>query len=388
MNEDWSSFEPIDENEKVITNLDIELIKSEIGKKFSFYDFKVQPNIVAFFCRVDLETLDEDFDSLRISLLEKGYIPMIRYEQGEHIIYVIPKPKAKIRSKWVNLILFLSTVFTTILAGSMLFTSNQQFDWSQIFTLRNLLNGWFFFSLPLMSILGIHELGHYFASKKHRVKTSLPYFIPFPPNPFLPLGTMGAVISTKEPIPDRKALLDIGVAGPICGFIVAVPVLILGLMMSNIVAISEIPKESVTLGEPLLVTILIKIMFNLPHGYTINLHPTAFAGWVGLLVTAINLLPVGQLDGGHTARAVLKEKHKHLSWAAVFLLFVWGLKRSIDLKGISTWLFFAWILLFLMGLQHPPPLNELTHLDVKRKLLVFVSLAIFILSFAPIIFSS
>jgi len=374
MSEDWSSFEPIDENEEVITNLDIELIKSEIGKKFSFYDFKVQPNVVAFFCRVDPETLDEDFDSLRISLLEKGYIPMIRYEQGEHIIYVIPKPKARIRSKWVNVALFLATIFTTVLAGSMLFTSGQEFNWFQIFALDNLLKGWFFFSLPLMSILGIHELGHYFASKRHKVKTTLPYFIPFPPNPFLPLGTMGAVISTKEPIPDRKALLDIGVAGPICGFIVAVPVLIIGLMMSNV--------------EPPLITILIKLMFNLQQDYTVKLHPTAFAGWVGLLVTAINLLPVGQLDGGHIARAVLKEKHKYLSWAAVFLLFVWGLKRSIDLKGISTWLFFAWILLFLMGLQHPPPLNELTHLDVKRKLLVFVSLAMFILSFAPIIFSS
>jgi len=378
MSEDWSSFEPIDENEKVITNLDIELIKSEIGKKFSFYDFKVQPNVVAFFCRVDPETLDEDFDSLRISLLEKGYIPMIRYEQGEHIIYVMPKPKARIRSKWLNIALFLATVFTTILAGSMLFATEQEFNWFYIFRLDNLLKGWVFFSIPLMSILGIHELGHYFASKKHRVAATLPYFIPFPPNPFLPLGTMGAVISTKEPIPDRKALLDIGVAGPICGFIVAVPVLIMGLMMSNIIAISEIPKGSITLGEPLLVTILIKIMFNLPHGYTINLHPTAFAGWVGLLVTAINLLPAGQLDGGHIARAILKEKHKYASWGAMIAL--------LGLGFVATnWLFFAILILFLIGVQHPPPLNELTNLDLKRKLLALASLAIFILSFVPII---
>ena len=378
MSEDWSSFEPIDENEKVITNLDIELIKSEIGKKFSFYDFKVQPNVVAFFCRVDPETLDEDFDSLRISLLEKGYIPMIRYEQGEHIIYVISKPKARIRSKWVNIALFLATVFTTILAGSMLFATEQEFNWFYIFRPDNLLKGWIFFSIPLMSILGIHELGHYFASKKHRVAATLPYFIPFPPNPFLPLGTMGAVISTKEPIPDRKALLDIGVAGPICGFIVAVPVLIMGLMMSNIIAISEIPKGSITLGEPLLVTILIKIMFNLPHGYTINLHPTAFAGWVGLLVTAINLLPAGQLDGGHIARAILKEKHKYASWGAMIAL--------LGLGFVATnWLFFAILILFLIGVQHPPPLNELTNLDLKRKLLALASLAIFILSFVPII---
>jgi len=378
MSEDWSSFEPIDENEKVITNLDIELIKSEIGKKFSFYDFKVQPNVVAFFCRVDPETLDEDFDSLRISLLEKGYIPMIRYEQGEHIIYVVPKPKARIRSKWVNIALFLATVFTTILAGSMLFTTEQEFNWFHIFGPDNLIKGWVFFSIPLMSILGIHELGHYFASKKHKVAATWPYFIPFPPNPFLPLGTMGAVISTKEPIPDRKALLDIGVAGPICGFIVAVPVLIMGLMMSNIIAISEIPKGSITLGEPLLVTILIKIMFNLPHGYTINLHPTAFAGWVGLLVTAINLLPAGQLDGGHIARAILKEKHKYASWGAMIAL--------LGLGFVATnWLFFAILILFLIGVQHPPPLNELTNLDLKRKLLALAALAIFILSFVPII---
>jgi len=126
------------------------------------------------------------------------------------------------------------------------------------------------------------------------------------------------------------------------------------------------------------VTILIKIMFNLPHGYTINLHPTAFAGWVGLLVTAINLLPAGQLDGGHIARAILKEKHKYASWGAMIAL--------LGLGFVATnWLFFAILILFLIGVQHPPPLNELTNLDLKRKLLALASLAIFILSFVPII---
>jgi membrane-associated protease RseP (regulator of RpoE activity) len=378
MDEDWSYFESIDENEKVITNLDIELIKKEVGKRFSFYDLKIDTNAVAFFCRVNTETLDEDFESLRVSLSKKEYIPIIRYERGEHIIYVIRKPKTRIRSKWVNVALFLATIFTTILAGSMLFASGEQFNWSNIFELNNIFNGWLFFSFPLMSILGIHELGHYFASKRHKIRTTLPYFIPFPPNPYLPLGTMGAVISTKEPIPNRKALLDIGIAGPICGFLVALPVLLIGLKMSTVIPISDIPEGSVILGEPLLVTALIKIMFNLPVGYTLTLHPTAFAGWVGLLVTAINLLPAGQLDGGHIARAVLKEKHKYVSWGAMIALFGLGLVAT-------NWLFFAILILFLIGIQHPPPLNELTSLDIKRKLLAIIALLIFILSFVPII---
>jgi membrane-associated protease RseP (regulator of RpoE activity) len=220
-------------------------------------------------------------------------------------------------------------------------------------------------------------MGHYYASKKHRVDASLPYFIPLPP-PFI-LGTFGALISTHEPIPDRKSLLDIGVSGPLCGFLVAIPVTLLGffLMQQNPILLPS-TGANMTLLPPLLLQ-WIGSFFTVPE--TAIIHPTLFAGWVGIFLTAVNLLPAGQLDGGHVARALLKEKHKYVSWIVIFVL-----------AGLSFfytgWLIFAILILLFIGTQHQPPLNEITPLDSKRKFLGVLILIVFILSFAPIPFSS
>jgi len=219
-------------------------------------------------------------------------------------------------------------------------------------------------------------MGHYYASKKHRVDASLPFFIPLP---FTLLGTFGAVISTREPIPNRKALLDIGVAGPLCGFLVAIPISLLGFyfMQQNPVPIPP-TGDNLVLLPPLLLQWL-GGLFTIPENALI--HPTLFAGWVGIFLTAVNLLPAGQLDGGHIARAVLKEKHKYASWAVIALL-----------AGLSFfytgWLMFALLIVLLIGTQHQPPLNEVTPLDRNRKLLGLLILVIFIVSFAPIPFST
>ncbi len=374
MPDKWNNFDQI----PVEPPFDVELLQREVGQRFPFYDMKSNLNTVAFFCRIDEETLEEKFESLRLTLLEKQYIPMIKNEHGEYIIYVVKKPVSKKRrSVWVNIILLMATVFTTTLAGALQWVDIDMTDWMNMFSLQYLWQGFIFFSVPLLLILGVHEMGHYYASKKHHVDASLPFFIPLPP-PFL-LGTFGALISTREPIPNRKALLDIGVAGPLCGFIVAIPISLIGFFLMQQQPI-PLPSNgaNISLIPPLLLQWM-QNLFSISGNYVI--HPTLFAGWVGIFLTAVNLLPAGQLDGGHVARAILKEKHKYVSWVVIFVL-----------AGLSFfytgWLMFAIIILLFIGTQHQPPLNEITKLDTKRKILGLAILIIFILSFAPIPFSA
>jgi len=365
------NWKPFDE-QNIETELDIELLKTEIGKHFPFYDSKYNKKTAVFFCRIDEDQLEEKFDLLRISLSKKGYIPMLRYEKGEQLLYVIKKPKRKTRPVWINYALLVATIFTTTLAGSALWGG----DYSKIFELENLINGFIFFSVPLMLILGIHEMGHYLTSKKHKLDTSLPYFIPLPP-PFI-LGTFGAIISTREPIPNRKALLDVGVSGPICGFLVAVPVCIIGLFLMQQNPIPVPPDvDSFSISYPLLLQGLSNF-FSIPEDTL--MHPTLFAGWVGLFLTSLNLLPVGQLDGGHVAKAILKEKHKYASWVVLLAVIAMGL------FVYDGWFFIAIIIILFIGTQHQPPLNEYTPLDNRRILLGILALIIFILCFAPIPF--
>ncbi|HIG99647.1 MAG TPA: site-2 protease family protein [Thermoplasmata archaeon] len=372
MPESWNNSNQI----PIESPFDLELLQREVGQRFPFYDMKSNINTVAFFCRIDEETLEEKFESLRITLLEKQYIPMIKNEHGEHIIYIVKKPHGKKpRSVWVNIILLIATIFTTTLAGALQWVDIDQVDWMNMFSVPYLWQGFIFFSVPLLLILGVHEMGHYYASKKHHVDASLPYFIPLPP-PFL-LGTFGALISTREPIPNRKALLDIGVAGPLCGFLVAIPVSLIGFFLMQQ---SPIPLPSNGTNLSLMPPLLLQWMqnlFSISGNYVI--HPTLFAGWVGIFLTAVNLLPAGQLDGGHVARAILKEKHKYVSWLVIFVLAA----LSFFYTG---WLMFAIIILLFIGTQHQPPLNEITPLDTRRKLLGLAILLIFILSFAPIPF--
>jgi membrane-associated protease RseP (regulator of RpoE activity) len=372
MPDDWSNLEQTNKD----TTLDIELLKREVGQRFPFYDMKFNINTAAFFCRIDEETLEEKFDSLRKSLSEKGYIPMFRYEKGEHIIYVIKKIKKKEKPIWINISLLIATIITTILTGSILYMGH--FDiWNMpnvvnMFSIENLFNGAILFALPLMSILFVHEMGHYFISKKHGIRTSLPFFMPIPPIvPSFNIGTFGALISSRDPMPNKKALFDVGIAGPLAGFLVAIPVTIIGIATSETVPISQISSGEPLLGSSVLFILLSDMILQIPEGFALNMSLIAFAGWVGLLITSVNLLPAGQLDGGHIFRAFLGEKQKYAGWIAVFIMIFTG------------WLFFAIIIIFMMGMLHPPPLNDATELDINRKLLFFVALAILILCYIP-----
>jgi Zn-dependent protease len=349
---------------------EIELVKGLVAKRFPVYDVRVNYDVVEFFCRVDPAMLEDSFEELRQDMAPHGYIPMISYDGGEHIIRVARKPKMKYRSITVNLAFFIITFITMLLAGIL--------DWASyadssgaLFTVDNIEMGVLTFTLPLMAILGVHELGHFFMARRRKVAASLPFFIPS----FPPLGTFGAFISLRDPIPNRKALLEIGVAGPLCGLILAIPIAILGLILTNDgakLAPQNVGGNVVGVSFPLLYSWL-EQFFPITGDYL--LHPTAFAAWVGILVTALNLLPVGQLDGGHIARALLGNKTKYLSWAVAAVLI--GL--SVFYTG---WFLFA-MLVILLGVRHPPPLNDISPLGKKRTIVGVIAFLVLIVAFVP-----
>jgi Zn-dependent protease len=372
MPNEWDLFK----SNIVNSNLDVELLKKEVGQRFPYYDIKIDTNAVAFFCRVDEDSLEQKFDSLRKSLSDKGYIPMLRVEHGEHIIYIIVKPKRKKKSVWINIILLIATIITTVLTGALLNSGYADMysalDLTEVLTLENLLDGAIYFSFPLLSILLIHEMGHYFTSRRYKLNASLPYFMPIPPIvPGFNIGTFGALISSGDPMPNKKALFDVGISGPLAGFIVAIPVSIIGIATSEIVSISQPAPGELVLGSSLLFTLISNIFHTVPQGFALDLNSIAFAGWVGLLITSINLLPAGQLDGGHIFRAVLGKHQRIAGWIAIMIMILTG------------WWFFALLIIFLMGMMHPPPLNDNSKLGLKRQVLFIVALLVLILCYIP-----
>jgi membrane-associated protease RseP (regulator of RpoE activity) len=231
------------------------------------------------------------------------------------------------------------------------------------------------FAVSLMLILLSHEFSHYFASKKHRVQATLPYFIPAPTI----IGTFGAFIKMKSPILTRESLIDIGASGPIVGFIVSLIATIIGLHISEVVPAAQ-AKGALNLGDSLLFSFLCRIIIGVtPSDYDIFLHPVAFAGWIGLFVTSINLIPVGQLDGGHIAYALLGEKHVRLSIFLIVVMFSLGL---IVWEGWAVWA----VLLTILGVRHPPVLYWEAPLDRKRRFAGWAAGLILVLTFIPVPF--
>ena len=282
-----------------------------------------------------------------------------------------PQPVRE-RRLGVHLLLFLATVATTITAGAM----QQGVD---PFATPGLLYRGIPFSFTLLLILGAHEMGHYLVSRCHRLDVTLPFFIPAPPIPFI-IGTFGAFIKIRSPIQDKQALLDVGCAGPLVGVAVSIPVTLVGLALSQTTVMGA-GHGAVTLGEPLLYQFLSWLVFgSMSPEANIILHPVAFAGWIGMLVTALNLIPVGQLDGGHVSYALFPKYHRYVSLGCLGLLLVCGL---VFWYG---WLMWAVLLAFL-GWRHPPPFHDWVPLDRRRQILGFVTILVFILTFSPRPFS-
>ena len=270
----------------------------------------------------------------------------------------------------IHIILFLLTLLTTMATGALM----SGYD---IFSNPSDITKGLPYSITILLILTCHEFGHYIFARIHKVDATLPYFIPIPP-PITIFGTLGAFIRIRDTIPNRRALLEIGAAGPIAGFVVAVPVLLYGLTLSNVVDLSTI-ENSFYLGDALLLKLATYVMFpGLGEHSDIMLHPIAFAGWIGLLVTMINLIPIGQLDGGHIAYALLGKKHDTFAKIMFVGLLIMGITVSVN------WLVWAVLIVILMrSVKHPPILNEQDHLTKRDKLIGIICIIIFILCFIP-----
>jgi len=301
-----------------------------------------------------------------------------------------PRPKA-----WLNGILFALTVVSTFIVGLFLSQPYVHPDspaspvgLGPFLEPRVLLLGGLY-AVVLMVILTAHELGHYLTCRRYGVAATLPYFLPAP-NLF---GTFGAFIKIKSPIHRKQELFDIGAAGPLAGFVLALPALAVGLAFSKVGPVAA-GEGMFSLGEPLLLKLASAIFFkHIPAGADIVLHPVAFAGWVGLLVTSLNLFPIGQLDGGHVAYAMFGRRKRYVSSAAPAAFLILGV---FFFSGWLVWAFFALLFaiitrvkkprgLYLMALRlrHPQVLDEDIPLDRKRMIVGLVIVLIFILSFIP-----
>jgi membrane-associated protease RseP (regulator of RpoE activity) len=293
----------------------------------------------------------------------------------------IPVRPRKFQNRlWLHVVLLLPTIGSTTIAGALHYHSflsefspnPPPLQW------RLLLQG-FWYSGTLLAILGAHEMGHYLLCRHYNVDASLPYFIPMPPLLFL-TGTLGAVIKIREAFPSRRVLFDIGVAGPIGGFIFLVPALLFGMTLSNVVP--EPTQGSVLyLGEPLLFKIAsIAIIGPVRDGYTINIHPMVFAAWFGMLATALNLLPFGQLDGGHITYATLGRWSTPISIATV------GTAVAMTFVSISwaVMTLMMLVMLLTLGPRHPRVLDEHEPIGLERNIIAIVALVMFILCFTPV----
>jgi membrane-associated protease RseP (regulator of RpoE activity) len=275
-------------------------------------------------------------------------------------------------NRWVPILLAVLTFLSVHLTYVLLYEA-QEFSLDAI--LANLHKGWPF-TLSLLGILVTHEFGHYLMARRHGVAVTLPYLIPFPLSLF---GTMGAVIRMKDLPPNRRAMLLIGAAGPLAGLLLAIPITFIGLSISEVAPLPQTGGYMME-GNSLLYALLKIATFGrfLPSGgEDVMLSGMALAGWAGLLVTSFNLMPAGQLDGGHIAYALLGRKARHVTWGVLALLLV------LSATVWQGWMIWA-ILIFMLARQQVPPMNDVSRLEGKERILALVMLVIFALVFTPL----
>ena len=358
----------------------IQKLRAQLGDVLSVQDVQIleAPDRVVSFSGQLLRDAESAYAALRERFRALGYTPLLqRQGNGEVVIAQQGIVVARPSQVWINLALFAATVLATLLTGAVNEIGQRVPENMVLPALLQrpilLLTG-LPFSLTLMSILLAHEMGHYIVGRRYNAPVSLPYFIPMP---FFGLfGTMGAVIVQRAPFEDRRSLFDIGVAGPLAGLVVALPLLVYGLATSQV---GPIPPGSLMEGNSILYLAIKYLIFGriLPgHGLDVSLNPIAWAAWGGLLITSLNLLPVGQLDGGHTLYALLGKRAWPVATGVVLLLlamgFVW-----------QGWFLWA-VLVLVFGVRHPAPLNDLSPMGLKRTLVGIGVLVLFVLIFTPI----
>ena len=357
------------------------------------------------------------YDQLADVLRPYGITPLFRKDGNKQVILLVPKLVMPGRTPrlWINVVLFVLTIFSMLLTGAEIPPSAMPADGSYpwAYAIQHILTGWPF-ALAMLGILFTHEMGHYIACRFYKVPATLPYFIPMPL--VSPFGTLGAFIMMRGIPKNKRILFDVGVAGPLAGLVVTVPVLFLGLYLSQLGHIGTITGSHGTLeGNSLFYLFAKYIVFGrlLPEpmsmgglpaglywlryfltghpiplgGLDVQLGPVAWAGWGGLLVTMLNLVPVGTLDGGHVAYGLFGEKARRIFPIAIgvlIALIVLPVLLTLSLTAFNlSWLLWVFIL-FWLGNVRTTPLDDITELDPKRRALGFLVLLIFLLIFTPI----
>ena len=351
---------------------------------FHFENFVIRPNSFLF-----IGSMISDFSVIRETFKNMGYYPFIRKKEGKIYLHLFRAKKQGRSGTALPLILLTATILSVFYAG---------LSWAKpLQDMGYLENTWFtaaIFTMALILILGSHEMAHKITAVKNKVEASWPYFIPMP---FFLIGTMGAVISIKSPIPDRRTAIRLGISGPVVGFIASVIVIIIGMIISPVVPSAEYGEKAaeyaashpgtytVGFGTTLIFEILGRLLLSTPEGYTRIMHPIVVTGIIGIFVTALNLLPMGQLDGGHIARSVLGEKYHMLVSKTIALSLVGiGLLGSILKYDIwPGWILWGFLGYIISMRGHPGAMDEITELTGKDKILALVGVIIFILCFTP-----
>jgi len=331
-------------------------IHSLVQAEFAIEEGFIEHDIPTFFVTLQPSS-KQAFLRLYRQLDPMGLTPLFRKGDDKHVLKIVPKPVVKPNRKTINIALFLATLTTLVVTGYLL-----SFNWSS-----NPLVGAVMFATAMMAILGAHEMAHKLAANKHGVEATYPYFIPGIP----PLGTFGAVIQQKSLAPNRDALFDLGMSGPLIGFIITIFVTIIGVQLSQLTFTP--PENASFLQVPLLFDFIVALFPPSGQGSVMLLHPVAYAGYIGMIVTMLNLLPAGMLDGGHVARVLLGEKTRTvLSYIAILALLL-----------IGAWLM-AILVFFLSRYPHPGSLDDVSQLSKSRKLAAIALIVIFVLTIAPL----
>ena len=337
-----------------------EQLRVMVASEFDVEEGFIEHGVPTFYVRLR-EDSKEAFLRLTKHAESLGFVPLLRRREEKVVLRAIPKPSTKPSRNIINIGLFFATLGTVFLSGYLLSSD---------------IVGAVMFAGAIIAILGSHEMGHKLLADKHAVDATYPYFIPGPP----PIGTFGAVIQQKSLPPNRDALFDIGITGPLMSFVVSIPITIIGIIFSSY---TWIPEGSPTLPVPILFWLIALVCEPLgavpPHPIKpgeylpgISLHPVAFAGWIGMLVTMLNLVPVGMFDGGHVARSLIgKRAHRILSYLGIIFLAI-------------IWYPMAFIALFFSFYQHPGPLDDVSQPTTLRKLAAFGLIAVFVLCVVPI----
>src|SRR2546425_5324708 len=321
-----------------------------------------------------------------------GYTPFLRQEADAVAVQAWPLAETAVsRRIGVNVLLFVVTCLSTLVAG-LSFAGSPTFD-----ALRSSPSAARFlagvpFAFTLMAILSVHELGHYFTARYYRAAVSLPYFIPAP----VGFGTLGAIILMRSPARNRNSLFDIAAAGPLAGLAVAFPAILLGFAWSSVVPVP--PGGYVAFGDSLLTWALAYLRFGpIPPGHMVFTHPIADAAWAGFLVTALNLFPVGQLDGGRIAYALFGRHHRVIGKATVAALlvigvgsFLWALSApegdAVSAAAASmNWFVWAGLISFLVGFHHSPPLDDLSPISPGRRVIGIICLVLLVVMTPPFV---